>query len=123
MGSPLMGASSAGGVGKHRDSRRISGFGIDHCCTVACRLHFDGGVQVIALIRRPFKKWYCIVFRDQQTPLRHASVNIVYDTKLRCYAEDETTERNLIVRIGKSKAEVTNNKRVRSSYCTVETNY
>ena len=26
---PLMGASNAGGVGKHRDSRPISGFGID----------------------------------------------------------------------------------------------
>jgi len=34
-----------------------------------------------------------------------------------------TTEQNLIVRIGKSKAEVTNNKRLRSRYCTVAANY
>jgi len=33
------------------------------------------------------------------------------------------TEQNLIIRIGKSEAEVTNNKRPRSRYCTVEANY
>ena len=33
------------------------------------------------------------------------------------------TEENLILRIGKSKAEVTNNKRLRWRYCTVEANY
>ena len=37
----------------------------------------------------------------------------------------ETTERHLIVRIGKSEADVTNNKRLRSMYCrpTVGANY
>jgi len=35
----------------------------------------------------------------------------------------KTTENNLIVRNGKSEAEVTNNKRLHSKYCTVETNY
>ena len=35
----------------------------------------------------------------------------------------ETTEQNLIVRIGESEAEVTNNIRLRSRYCTVEANY
>jgi len=35
----------------------------------------------------------------------------------------KTTEQNLIVRIGKSEAEVTNNKRLCSKYCTTEANY
>jgi len=39
----------------------------------------------------------------------------IYDRNL--YVEDN---RQLIVRIGKSEAEVTNNKRLRSTYCTVE---
>jgi len=34
-----------------------------------------------------------------------------------------STEQNLIVRIGESEAEVANNKRLRSMYCTVESNY
>jgi len=33
------------------------------------------------------------------------------------------TEQNLILRIGKSEAELTNNKRLRSRYYTVEANY
>jgi len=32
----------------------------------------------------------------------------------------KTTEHNLIVRISKTEAEVTNNKRLRLSYCTAE---
>jgi len=34
----------------------------------------------------------------------------------------KTIEQNLIVRIGKSEAEVTNTKRLRSRYCTDEAN-
>jgi len=41
---------------------------------------------------------------DQQTPPRHASVNLVYDRKPPRYAEDSR------IRIGKYAAEVTNNK-------------
>jgi len=33
------------------------------------------------------------------------------------------TEQNLIVHIGKSEAEVTNNKRLHSQNCTIEANY
>jgi len=32
----------------------------------------------------------------------------------------KTTEHNLIVRIGKSETDITNNNRLRSSHCTVE---
>jgi len=35
----------------------------------------------------------------------------------------KTIAHKLIVRIGKSEAEETNNKRLRSRYCTVEANY
>jgi len=35
----------------------------------------------------------------------------------------KTTEQNLIVRTGKPEAKVTDNKRLRSKYCTVEANY
>jgi len=39
------------------------------------------------------------------------------------YSEQKRTEHNLIVRNGKSEAEVTNNRRLRSTYCTIEANY
>ena len=48
-------------------------------------------------------------------------LSFVYDRKLRRYAGDNRTD--LITRIGKSEAEVTNNKRLRSRYCTVEANF
>jgi len=35
----------------------------------------------------------------------------------------KTTEHHLILRSGKSKAEITNMRRLRSWYCTVEANY
>jgi len=35
----------------------------------------------------------------------------------------KTTEQNRIVRTGKSEAEVTNNKKLRSRYCTIKANY
>ena len=35
----------------------------------------------------------------------------------------KTTEHYLVVRSGKSEAELTNDKRLRSRYCTVEANY
>ena len=34
------------------------------------------------------------------------------------YAEEKRTEKNLIVRSGISEAETTNNKRLRSTFCT-----
>jgi len=37
--------------------------------------------------------------------------------------EEQRTEQNLIVRSGKSEAEVTNNRRLRSPYCCIEANY
>jgi len=39
------------------------------------------------------------------------------------YAKEKKTEHNFFVRSSKSEAEVTNNRRQRSTYCTIETNY
>jgi len=51
-------------------------------------------------------------------------MNLVYDRKSRHYAEDNRTELSCTHRdIGKSEAEVTNNIRLHSGYCTAETNY
>jgi len=59
---------------------------------------------------------------------RHALVNLVYDSGSTSFlsvdgCRPKRTEQNLIVRIGKLEAEVTNNKRLRSRYCTVKANY
>jgi len=48
-------------------------------------------------------------------------VNRVYDSKARHYAEDNRTE-SIIVRTGKSEAEVTNNKKTALEYCTITVN-
>jgi len=37
--------------------------------------------------------------------------------------EEKKTEQNLFVRSGKSEAEARNNRRLRSTYCTIEANY
>jgi len=37
--------------------------------------------------------------------------------------EEKRTEQNLIVRSGKSEAEVTNKRKLRPLYCTIEANY
>ena len=49
--------------------------------------------------------------------LRHISPGISE------YAEEKRREQNLLVRSGKSEAEVTNNRTLLSTYCTIEANY
>jgi len=39
------------------------------------------------------------------------------------YAKEKKTDHNFFVRSSKSEAEVTDNRRQRSTYCTTETNY
>ena len=97
---------------KNCDSGPISGFSIDHCWTVTCRQHLDGAVWVIAPVRRPsnnkrrrtMHRWILLMTKSfDVTP--------------------QTTEQNLIVRTGKSEAEVTNKKDCASRYCIVEATY
>ena len=58
--------SNAGGVGKNRDSRPMSGLGIDDWSSVVNS--FDRGVKFIT------------AYADDD---RHAPVNLVYDSKAR----------------------------------------
>jgi len=44
-------------------------------------------------------------------------------TRMDNHDEEKRTEQNLFVRSGKSEAEVTNDRRLRSTYCTVEADY
>jgi len=55
-----------------------------------------------------------------------ASVNLVYHNHhghgRPQRREEKITEQNLVVRRGKSEAEVTNNRRLHSTYCNIEAN-
>jgi len=51
-GSPLTGGGVECRWGRQK-YRQISGFFIDYCWTVACCQHFDSGVYVVELMRRP----------------------------------------------------------------------
>jgi len=102
-GTPLTGASNAGGVtgvGTNRDSRPISGFG-----------SMTAGVRAtIATVDRA-------VYRTDGD----ASVSAA--CSMDDHDEEKRTQQNLIVRSGKSEAEVTNNRRLYSTCCTIEANY
>jgi len=57
------------------------------------------------------------VSRRQTTKFMTLSLGIILSVD---WYKPKTTEQKLIVHIGKSEAEVTNNKRLHSRYCTVE---
>jgi len=48
------------------------------------------------------------------------SGSLFITTSMDDHNEEKRTEQNLFVRSGKSEAEVTNNRRLRSTYCTTE---
>ena len=87
-----------GRVGENRNSRRVSCYWIDDQTTTAtvhrAVYRTDGDASVNFCLSQP--AW-------TTTPKRR--------------------ERNLFVRSGKSEAEVTNNRRLRLTYCTIEANY
>jgi len=89
-----------------RDFLPISAFGIDHYWAVACCKHFISGVCVIAFARRLFP---AINKRRRAT---HQWILFMAES---LDVTPKTIEQN--VRIGKSEAEVTNNKRLLSMYC------
>jgi len=96
--------------GKNRDFRPIYCLGIDDCWSVECRQHIERAVI-----------YHAAAFVYRSWRVRHASVNLVYDSKAHTGRAQRTEI--LIARSGKSEAEVTNNKRLWSKYCTVEANY
>jgi len=88
--------SNAGRVGKNFDSRRISGYrSIDDCCSTNNNCDSE----------------HAVYFTD-----RHTSVILFITTGMDDHDEEKITEENLIVCSGKSEAEVTNNRRLRSTF-------
>jgi len=104
-GSPLTGASNAGGVGTNRDSGRIAGY---LSMTAAER-------ESNSCDRRP-----CSVSHRRRCISESLFITACSMDE---YAEKKRTEHNLIMRCGKPEAEVTHNKRRRSRYCTAGVNY
>ena len=100
-----MGASNAGGVGKNRDSRRICVCRIDDCCSA-------------------INNWRWTVQFTTQTVTRQW---ILFVTAIMDDHDEQENRTEFICtqRSGKSVAIVTNNRRLRSTYCTtcIEANY
>ena len=113
-GDPLTGASNAGEVGRNRDSEPISGFTV--CCQCCDRpgvintVPPDGG-----------KLWHLPLVVSGGVDYGRRRRN-VYDKKPRHYAKDNRTA-HLTARSDKSVTYVTNDKRLYSTFCTVEANY
>jgi len=89
-GTPLMGALNAGGVGKNRDSRRISGYRIDDCCSA--NNNCDGGCAVYRT-----HQWSCLSQPAWTTMTKNREQNI-----FELYAA------------------VNLKRHLRSTYCTIE---
>ena len=108
-GTPLIGASNAGGVGRNRDSEPISGLQQATCCqqgrrwTTACTVPslvvycgvFDYQTPRVIISHRRRGS----TARDRPSALSHytqsrSTANGVYDSKAERYAEDNRTESN-----------------------------
>jgi len=101
--------------GKNRDSRLIYGFGIDDWQSVANS--FDR--RVIYSIKRR-RLFISQTVTHQWILFITASVDVVLSVD--GYTKENRTEFNC-THTGKSEGEVTNNKRLRSRYCTDQGNY
>jgi len=99
-GTSLTGASNAGGVGKNRDCRPVSAIG-----------SMTAGLASNNCDGRP-----CSLSHRLRRVNEYLFITI-------CGMDDSTTkktEQNSVVRVTKSEAGVTNNRRLCSRYCTVE---
>ena len=59
------------------------------------------------------KRWSLLIAGDEDVMFMTRSINVTL----------KTTEQHLIVRSDKSVAYVTNDKKLRSTFCTIEANY
>jgi len=91
---------NADGVGKNRDSRRISGYRIDDCWSASNNCH-----------RPPWSLSHRLPCISESCLSQPAWTTVT-----------KRTEQNLIV-CNNSEVEVANNRRLHSSYCTIEANY
>ena len=96
-----MGMSNTGGVGKNRDFRRISGY-----------RSMTGGVRTTTVT----------VHRAVNCANHHASVNLCL-SRPAWTTTTKKTEQNVFVCSSKSEAEVTSNRRLHLTYCTIKANY
>ena len=83
------------------------------CCKHGCGYHGR---------RPPSRKLWHIAGSKRRCWLPEKTRNFFYDNKPQRYAEDNRTA-HLTARSDKSVAYVTNNKRLYSTFCTVEANY
>ena len=111
--TPPKRTSNAGGVGKKRDTRPISGF-------IGCCESCDRQVLYIQLHRTVASWWHSSLVSGGVCCLRETDDEVFMTKSLN--VTPKTTEQNINIRSGKSEAARTNNKRLRSMYCTVEAN-
>ena len=96
-------------------NQRLFGLAINNCCNVVCISHFAAGFLFTAGIGRP-----SAISRYTHTQSRWTWIVCM---TARLDVTPKTTEQNRIVRTDRSETEVTNNKKLRSRYCTIEANY
>jgi len=112
--TPLTGASNAGGVGRNRDSEPIYA-----CCYAATSQVLSTRSPVDHGHRRASCDTSLVVSGGADCRRRRRNV---YDKKPQPYAKDNRTA-HLTARSDKSVAYVTNNKRLYTTFCTIEVNY
>jgi len=109
-------------------NQRLSGLAINNCCTVVFISHFVAGFLFTAGIGRPsaIVALLCTV-RDRPSAVSRYTQSQwtwIVCMAARLDVTPKTTEQNRIVRTGKSEVKVSNNnKKLCSSYCTIEANY
>ena len=80
---------------------------------VRCYQHSTAGPWQVVTLIADSKRRSLLMMGDDDVMFMTRSLNVT----------PKTTEQNLIVRSDKSVAYVTNNKRLRSTFCTIEANY
>jgi len=105
--NPLIGASNAGEVAKNCDSLSVSG------CFACCeRFDHQSRCDVPWHVDYTSCWWHLSFMGDDNKVFLTRSLDFT----------PKSTEQHLIIRSGKSEATITDNKRLRSRYCTVEAN-
>jgi len=111
---PVTGASNAGKVWKNRDlSQYLAPSRAVNAATARCYQHGAAGLrQVVTFIAGSSKRRSLLMAGDDYEMFMTRSFNVT----------PKTTEQYLIVRSDKSVAYVTDNKRLCSTFCTIEAN-
>ena len=103
-----MGASNAGRVG--RNGQYLAAPCAVNAATVRCYQHGAAGLWQVVTLTTGSKQRSLLMAGDGDEMFLTRSFNVM----------PKTTEQRLIIRSDKSVAYVTNNKRMRSTFCTIE---